>query len=255
MDTVTTRKISFQHELHEIHTVGTELSVTVTAKASVVREWLSSRLYFRQQYVRRKRLVVGLGVQWTGGSDSPADTLQLCVGRRCLIFQLAHAKSVPKKLRTFLLDASHTFVGFWNHLDRRKLESSEHGLEMVRDPLDLRRYAKTEDGDDLTQASVEEIVEKCLGFEVEQRSEISMSNWNDEYLSDDQIAYATIDARCAFLIGRKSRAWERTASGVLGLIVPTLEFHRFTRIDERLILVFVSGILHVRFTSQPISQL
>ncbi|KHN24853.1 hypothetical protein glysoja_040973 [Glycine soja] len=57
MDTVTTRKISFQHELHEIHTVGTELSVTVTAKASVVREWLSSRLYFRQQYVRRKRLV------------------------------------------------------------------------------------------------------------------------------------------------------------------------------------------------------
>ncbi|KAH1241573.1 Endoplasmic reticulum oxidoreductin-1 [Glycine max] len=41
---------------------------------------------------------------------------------------------------------------------------------MVRDPLDLRRYAKTEDGDDLTQALVEEIIEKCLGFEVEQRS-------------------------------------------------------------------------------------
>ena len=85
---------------------------------------------------------------------------------------------------------------------------------MVRDPLDLRRYAKTEDGDDLTQASVEEIVEKCLGFDVEQRSEISMSDWNDEYLSDDQIAYATIDARCAFLIGRKSRAWERTGNSL-----------------------------------------
>ncbi|KAG5111814.1 hypothetical protein JHK82_035083 [Glycine max] len=41
---------------------------------------------------------------------------------------------------------------------------------MVRDPLDLRRYTKIEDSDDLTQALVEEIIEKCLGFEVEQRS-------------------------------------------------------------------------------------
>ncbi|KAL5164572.1 Endoplasmic reticulum oxidoreductin-1 [Glycine soja] len=55
---------------------------------------------------------------------------------------------------------SHLFLGL------QPLEQ----LEMVRDPLDLRRYAKTKDGDDLTQALVKEIIEKCLGFEVEQRS-------------------------------------------------------------------------------------
>ncbi|KAG4975732.1 hypothetical protein JHK86_035206 [Glycine max] len=50
---------------------------------------------------------------------------------------------------------------------------------MVRDPLDLRRYTKIEDSDDLTQALVEEIIEKCLGFEVEQRSLVA-SNYLEQ---------------------------------------------------------------------------
>ncbi|MCI84845.1 hypothetical protein A2U01_0106123 [Trifolium medium] len=42
---------------------------------------------------------------------------------------------------------------------------------MYRDPLDLRLYAEPEDEDDdededLARASVDEIVEKCLGYEV-----------------------------------------------------------------------------------------
>ncbi|KAL5161562.1 Endoplasmic reticulum oxidoreductin-2 [Glycine soja] len=59
-------------------------------------------------------------------------------------------------------------------------------LEMVRDPLDLRRYAKTEDGDDLTQALVEEIIEKCLGFEVEQRS-LVIGYWSCSYHSYQEL--------------------------------------------------------------------
>ncbi|RZC02511.1 Endoplasmic reticulum oxidoreductin-2 isoform B [Glycine soja] len=57
---------------------------------------------------------------------------------------------------------------------------------MVRDPLDLRRYAKTEDGDDLTQALVEEIIEKCLGFEVEQRS-LVIGYWSCSYHSYQEL--------------------------------------------------------------------
>ncbi|KAJ1414317.1 Ribonuclease H-like superfamily [Sesbania bispinosa] len=112
-------------------------------------------------------------------------------------------------LREVLWNPGHTFAGFWNHSDSQKLEACEHYFEMSKNPLDLRLHAVTDDYDeDLACASVPEIVEKCLGYEVEQRSEISMSNWSKERLSDDQVVYACVDAHCAFLIGRNIRAWE-----------------------------------------------
>ncbi|XP_041998266.1 uncharacterized protein LOC121748114 [Salvia splendens] len=52
---------------------------------------------------RRGRLVAGLGVQWVSGH---AATLQICVGSRCLIFQLHHADLCPDVLRGFLLDSN-----------------------------------------------------------------------------------------------------------------------------------------------------
>ncbi|CAJ1963137.1 unnamed protein product [Sphenostylis stenocarpa] len=198
----------FSHDIYTVEVAGDYVTVTVTSTASVVRRWLSTTLHLRRHYVLLERLVVGLGVQWTpGGSDPPADTLQLCVGHRCLIFQLTQADSVPRKLRTFLNHRSHIFVGFWNRSDRRKLEYSEHSLDMSSDPLDLRYFAETETDESLVKDSVEKIVQKCLGYEVQQRREISMSDWDRKHLSDDQVAYATVDAYCAFLVGRNSRVW------------------------------------------------
>ncbi|KAJ1414316.1 Ribonuclease H-like superfamily [Sesbania bispinosa] len=205
------RQYGSKHVIYTVNLHGREIMVTVTSAASVVRRWLSATLYFRRYYHHLNRLVVGLGVQWTpGGPDPLADTLQLCVGRRCLIFQLARSNTVPRILRKFLRNADHTFVGFWNHLDRHKLETCEHCFEMSRNPLDLRLHAVTDDDEDLSRASVPEIVQRCLGYEVEQSREISMSNWGKKRLSDDQVVYACVDAHCAFLIGRNIRAWDIT---------------------------------------------
>lgn len=192
----------FAVNLHE-----TRITVTVTANASVARRWIHATRYFYRSFL--DRLVVGLGVQWTPGPrDNPADTLQLCVGRRCLIYQLAQADYVPRALRTFLLNPCYTFVGFWNHSDRRRLEISEYDLQMLRDPLDLRIYAETNDGESLAKAPVEEIIEECLGYSgVELKRQVSLSDWDDEFLSDDQVLQATLDARCAFLIGKNIKAW------------------------------------------------
>lgn len=64
---------------------------------------------------RMDRLVVGMGVQWrpsfTRGVRNPAATLQLCVGRHCLIFQLIHADYIPEELTIFLGDDEITFAG------------------------------------------------------------------------------------------------------------------------------------------------
>jgi len=200
------------HDVYTVNIQGTEIKVTVTVVASVVRKWIYATLLFCRRDLQQNRSVVGLGVQWTpGGRDPPADTLQLCIGRRCLIFQLGYTNYIPRILRKLLKDPDFTFVGFWNHSDRRKMESSEHRLEMYRDPLDLRHYTDGEDEyEDLALASVVEIIFKCLGYEMvpELRSEIGKSDWDDEDLSHEQIVYACVDAYCAFLIGKKIEAWK-----------------------------------------------
>lgn len=102
-------------------------------------------------------------------------------------------------------------MGFWNHSDRMKLQISRHSLDMLRDPLDVRNYAETDDGGSLDRASVEEIVRECLGHDgVVMRREISMSDWDDEDLSYDQILHATLDAYCAFEIGKRYGLWRYT---------------------------------------------
>ncbi|MCI34765.1 3-5 exonuclease/nucleic acid binding protein, partial [Trifolium medium] len=105
MPSIVDRKRFNTHDVYTVNLHGNEIKVTVTAVASVVRKWLHSALFFRRRYIRQNRLIVGLGVQWSPGAgilDPPADTLQLCIGRRCLIFQLAHATYVPKNLQNFL---------------------------------------------------------------------------------------------------------------------------------------------------------
>lgn len=92
---------------------------------------------------------------------------------------------------------------------------SKHGFDLYRDPLDLRHYAEAldeDDDEDLARSSVPLIVEKCLGYDVEDElsGEIGRSNWNDEDLSHKQVVYASVDAYCAFLIGKNIKAWRFT---------------------------------------------
>ncbi|KAI9070928.1 hypothetical protein K1719_047112 [Acacia pycnantha] len=195
------------HRLFNVNLDGTNVVATVTDTAAVVRRWISTTNYLQGEFYGR--LVVGLGVQWTpGGRDPPADTLQLCVGRRCLVYQLSNSPNVPVSLRRFLMDPGNTFVGFWNHSDRWKLQISAHNLQMLRDPLDMRKYVQTDDGESLERATIERIVEEYLGVRgVPISREISMSDWDDEYLSDEQVLQVTLDAHCAFEIGKNIRAW------------------------------------------------
>ncbi|KAK3018601.1 hypothetical protein RJ639_004933 [Escallonia herrerae] len=135
-----------RHHRSTVDFLGTPITATVTSTPSVVRKWLRTTAHVFRRHARR--LVVGLGVQWvpdrSHGEDNEAATLQLCVGRRCLLFQLARSSAAPRLLRRFLLHPDNTFFGIWNHRDREKLERSRHALEMARDPLDLRTVAVAE---------------------------------------------------------------------------------------------------------------
>ncbi|KAF0927801.1 hypothetical protein E2562_036221 [Oryza meyeriana var. granulata] len=133
------------HDDYAVRVGRRRLLVTVTAHPGVARRWVHTTLW---RHARRLRSVdgitVGMGVQWTPpframkyGAEPRPCTLQLCVGHRCLVFQLAHAGAVPAVLRRFLADARAAFVAYGVRSDCRKLEE-HHGLKVARG-VELRR--------------------------------------------------------------------------------------------------------------------
>ncbi|PIA61007.1 hypothetical protein AQUCO_00300495v1 [Aquilegia coerulea] len=189
-------------EMYSIDFYGANLIVTVTSSPAVVRNWIQSTWWIYRSY--RHRFVVGLGVQWNPYSDEPAGTLQLCVGSRCLIFQLTHTDSVPNILRRFLDDPNTTFVGIWNHSDERRLLESDHKLALSSTPKDLRySVADRYDEPELRGASMETLVSRFFGYDgLRKDPNVSMSNWNADWLTDEQVLYAAVDAYVSFQMGK-----------------------------------------------------
>src|SRR4051812_13488427 len=104
----------------EVHVAGRSVLATVTAHPGVARRWMHTARWRNGGYLRsRAGLVVGMGVQWTApfrrlpdGSEPRPATLQLCYGRRCLVFQIGRAGRVPRFLRRFMEDPRVDFVGY-----------------------------------------------------------------------------------------------------------------------------------------------
>ncbi|KFK38597.1 hypothetical protein AALP_AA3G134400 [Arabis alpina] len=140
--------------------------------------------------------------------DPPPDTLQLCIGNRCLIIKLSHCNRIPNDLRSFLTDPQTTFVGVWNGQDARKLAQSLHRLE-IGELHDIRNYVADSEGRSLRSCSFEVIVEECLGYYgVRLDPEISMSDWSVYSLFDEQILQASLDAYVCSELGVWARLWE-----------------------------------------------
>ncbi|XP_010486964.1 PREDICTED: uncharacterized protein LOC104765009 [Camelina sativa] len=203
-------------EKYYVDFFGEELIVTVTKDRSVIGQWI-------HEVASKNRFsshppIVGLGVQWTPacfrkpvryrlGSRPPvfyppADTLQLCVGNRCIIIQLSHCHRVPLVLRRFLKDTDFRFYGVWNSQDAKRLRASKHKLKTA-ELLDLKKLVVDSRGmKSLKRSKFEVIVEEGLGYPgVEQYRGKSMSNWSVWKLSNDQIIQASVDAYCSFKLG------------------------------------------------------
>ncbi|XP_052161928.1 uncharacterized protein LOC127779230 [Oryza glaberrima] len=178
------------------------LLATVTAHPGVARRWVHTTLW---RHARRLRsgdgITVGMGVQWTPPFRAPAAaarrpcTLQLCVGHRCLVFQLARAGAVPAVLRRFMADARAAFVAHNVRHDCRKLEE-HHGLEVARG-VELRRLVAG-----MGNASMERMAEEHLGLVgVWKPRRVGTSRWHARRLTKGQVEYACVDACLSFHLG------------------------------------------------------
>ncbi|XP_047073458.1 Werner Syndrome-like exonuclease [Lolium rigidum] len=182
---------------------GHSIKTTVTSSGTAVKRWLREiRYMYRWVY---HKLIVGLDVEWRPSFSrvqNPVALLQLCVGRRCLIFQLIHADYIPSDLAMFLADPGIRFVGVRLQRDANLL-SKDYRLQLAN-TIDLRGLAA--DGMQmpwLRQVGLKGIASAVMGANIEKPQSVRVGPWDAYRLSDEQIHYACIDAFASFEIGRK----------------------------------------------------
>ncbi|KAK7339809.1 hypothetical protein VNO77_20494 [Canavalia gladiata] len=180
------------------HTILTLL----TSNSSVVDSWIFNIHLLH----RHPNLIVGLDVEWRPHSHrdmhNPVATLQLCVGHRCLVFQILHALSIPHSLISFLVDPNHTFVGVGIEDDVAKL-LEDYSLH-VANFVDLRSLAVEKLGDpEMKKAGLKKLGLQVLGLDMEKPKRITRSKWDNLWLTVEQVQYASIDAFVSFEIGRR----------------------------------------------------
>ncbi|KAL5743260.1 hypothetical protein ACOSQ2_026376 [Xanthoceras sorbifolium] len=212
MSTVTIFNHKFScstHNIYDVNFYGDRIRTLVTNSPSMVESWISEIELIHRP--RLKNLIVGLDTEqhpnFNFKNEHPVATLQLCVGHRCLIFQIIHAPDIPQALEDFLLNDNYSFVGVKIEEDVEKLEK-DYNLS-VGNVIDLRTLTAQVLGLDMKvwkQAGLKGLSERVLKKKVEKIKEIQLSNWDDRRLSSDQVQYACIDAFVSFEIARTLKA-------------------------------------------------
>ncbi|XP_057742266.1 3'-5' exonuclease-like [Arachis stenosperma] len=183
---------------HTIHTL-------LTTSPSLVDTWLSDTLNHHSSSTTTTTVLVGLDIEWRPNShrnsNNPVATLQLCIGNRCLVFQILHSPSVPQSLIDFLVNEGHTFLGVGVEEDVEKL-LEDYNLN-VKNFVDLRNLAENVLGEsEMKRAGLKSLAERVLGLEIEKPKRISRSRWDNAWLTAEQVQYACIDAFVSFEVGR-----------------------------------------------------
>ncbi|XP_044505131.1 Werner Syndrome-like exonuclease [Mangifera indica] len=191
------------HNSYDVKFDDHQILTLVTNTSAIVDSWISEiqRIHRR----RLHRLIVGFDVEWRPNyrrdQDNPIAVLQLCVGHRCLIFQLFHAPSIPQSLVNFLANNNYSFVGVGIKKDVEKLYD-DYQLR-VENVYDLRDLAVQSTGNqELRNAGLKKLASAILGKDIQKPRRVTMSPWDKQCLSLAQVQYACIDSFISFEIGR-----------------------------------------------------
>nr|GEX54430.1 Werner syndrome-like exonuclease [Tanacetum cinerariifolium] len=190
------------HKRYDVTFFDDIISTLVTETPHLVDGWIS-----RIEHIHRHRLnnlIVGLDIEWrpnNGYVTNPVATLQLCVGRNCLIFQLIYAPYIPESLVNFLGNTSYTFVGVGVENDAEKL-LVDYGIRVGRTAELTSLAVEAFGAKELKNAGLKGLTNWVLGKELVKPKIISRSRWDNAWLTLDQVQYACVDAFLSFEIGR-----------------------------------------------------
>ncbi|KAI3873348.1 hypothetical protein MKX03_003217 [Papaver bracteatum] len=205
----------------ENYTHGTEqIKTVVTKDAETVDHWIEQFYSDYKETLDRcakdddwGRFIVALDVEWKPAAhdnQAPIAILKIYVSSwfrsgRCLIFQISRCYQLPKSLHRFLENVNLTFVGLDIEAVARKLEK-EFNLDVKR-AVDLRDLVsehcpqKKKEVKTLDLMGLAKIVLRSK--EIERPRDVIVSNWNQKYLTHEQIMYAVVDAYVTFQIGEE----------------------------------------------------
>ncbi|MCL7034366.1 hypothetical protein MKW94_004908 [Papaver nudicaule] len=196
------------HYTYNVYFDNEKILTTVTHTASVVDEWIAGVYTDFRSKLNKNNLVVGLDIEWKRiretSSRNPIAVLQLCLAHRCLIFQISVCDNIPKSLSDFLSDVRINFAGAGIDGDATKL-LTDHGLYVARTeelgPLAAYKLTKTV-GDYrkswLYKEGLMKLAKEVLNIELPKRRFVQLSNWENGFLSDEQIEYACLDALVSY---------------------------------------------------------
>ncbi|CAL4974912.1 unnamed protein product [Urochloa decumbens] len=188
-------------KVYTVRFEGDEITTTVTSSGEAVEGWIDEIYSVHRR--RLHKLVIGLDVEWRplfGPGYSRTALLQLCVGRRCLIFQLLYADYIPNALAEFLDDTDFRFVGV-GVLDDAVRLSNDYGLN-VASTVDLGELAAEMGRPDLRHAGLKAVAGAVMDVTVDKPQWVRTGPWDDYYLSGEQVQYACTDAFVSFEVGR-----------------------------------------------------
>ncbi|KAH6779559.1 hypothetical protein C2S52_010796 [Perilla frutescens var. hirtella] len=196
------------HRVYDVRFGNDEIETVMTHDKKWVKVWINNTLNANE--CRLSRLIVGLDIEWSPefmhGSDHSVATLQLSVGKSCLIYQILRATVIPQALRDFLVNPDFTFVGVGIKNDVQKLWN-DWRLE-VGNTKDLRSWAAKELGKkQLRGAGLKLLVKEVIGEEMDKPKNVTCSRWDSRVLTLKQVVYACLDAYLSFEIGRRLSAW------------------------------------------------
>ncbi|XP_043466914.1 exonuclease 3'-5' domain-containing protein 2 [Leptopilina heterotoma] len=139
--------------------------------------------------------ILGFDCEWV--NDGPVSLLQLATDNGvCALFRIGKIGYVPPKLKELLSNRHLLKVGVAPFEDGRKL-TKDYGCK-IYGTLDLRTLAERLDLP--SPKSLAALSLEYLGLELEKVVEIRCSDWNNDTLTDDQIAYAAYDALASMFI-------------------------------------------------------
>ncbi|KAL8489210.1 hypothetical protein ACS0TY_024730 [Phlomoides rotata] len=188
-------KWQIDYKTYSVTFFNKSIFTTVTSNPARVSDWISEI----KQFSFGRRLLVGLDVEWRPnsfrGQQNPVALLQLCVGDRCLIYQIWHSPEIPQSLAYFLSDDSNTFVGKGIKSDLDKL-GADYGIGGNALYVDLGNLAADLYYMDhsLKNVGLKRLVSDVLGMEMEKPEDVTRSPWDNWCLTADQVQYACIDA-------------------------------------------------------------
>ncbi|KAM3270980.1 hypothetical protein P3S67_029182 [Capsicum chacoense] len=198
-------------DVYDVPFYTDQLEVTVTKNSTVVNDWILQTVHAHRR--RLHKLLVGLDIEWLpcfNREDShPVALLQLCVGHRCLLFQLLYKDAVPGFLVRFLKDPKFKFVGVGVKGDAEKL-LRDHRL-FVANTVELNGLALSVYGEEVYgKMGLKRMAKEVLGKVMEKPLNVTLSKWDAEELVYEQVEYAAIDAFVSFEIGKKlfNLVWE-----------------------------------------------